>query len=348
MSNTSSIIIGNIPTNRGQYNPSSTYYEGNIVTYYSSQFSAKTNNFSKIPPLTVANDGTVAIANEAFWEVVTDNIELYNASLSNNNLSKRVSDAEGKIKEIDSKATTAASSASAASSSVEKLGSAVDGMKTDITNMGKSISSNTSAIESNARAIKALQLGVSPLTFECEVKNGLEFNFEDQQNIFQARIPFKILNGTTDITADSNTTALVTYPNGNVINLNGKLTELDFDVEIPGKYSISIKSTNDGRVANANFDIYIKAPIKMAIVSDEEENIRTLAYTNNLPAKIEFATLTDFGGTLRFYVPKYLSQSPSVSCGGIMVPTTLKENNIYWQLDYVDGVKEGTYNFTIN
>lgn len=348
MSNTTSIIIRSIPTSRGQYNPSSTYFDGNLVTYYGSQFSAKTNNFSNIPPLAVNKNGTLSIANEAYWEVVTNNVELYNATLSENSLSTRIENVENSINRISTTADKAAKAANAATDSINTLTDKVDQNLSSINTINDDVAKNKMAIASNEKAIKALQMGASPLTFECGLQNGLNFSFEDQQNTFQAIVPFKILDGTNDITADSNTSALITYPDGNVINLSGKLTKLDFDVEIPGKYNISVKSTNEGRTANADFDIHIKAPIKMATVIGEEEGIKSIAYIDEFPINFEFSTPAAFNGILRFYVPKYLLLSPSLSCNGISVPTTSREMNIYWKLDYVGGIKEGTYNFTIN
>lgn len=348
MSNTNSIVIGYIPTNRGQYNQTSTYFEGNIVTYYGSQFSARTNNFSNIPPLSLSDDGTVYLANESYWKVITDNVALYNASLSKKNLSNRVETLEKNMDSAVSKSSSAFLTASAASDDVEKLNGKVTTLEKNIISAGDKIKENSNAISSNERAIKALQLGASPLTVECELSNGFEFNFVDSQVSFQVSIPFKILDGSNDITESSTTSATITNPNGDLTKLSGNLTSLDFGATIPGKYSLAIKSTNDGRAANASYDFYVKAPVKMASVVDGNAVVRSFMYINDFPARFTFSSDDDYVDTLRFYIPKYLSNSPSLSCEGITVPTTLSDGNIYWQLDYVGGIKNGTYKFTIN
>lgn len=73
--------IGSVEQFRGVYNSAETYYYKNVVTMYGSVFRAKTNNFSNVAPLSVADDGTVSLTGSYAWDVVVDNTGIYNAAL---------------------------------------------------------------------------------------------------------------------------------------------------------------------------------------------------------------------------------------------------------------------------
>ena len=82
--------IGSVEQFRGVYNSAEVYYYKNVITMYGSVFRAKANNFSNVPPLTVADDGTVSLTNNYTWDVVVDNTALYNATLSKAPLADQV------------------------------------------------------------------------------------------------------------------------------------------------------------------------------------------------------------------------------------------------------------------
>lgn len=106
MSATEVLTIGSIIRHRGTYNAETTYYANNQVTMYNCVFQAIGNNFSGIAPVEVNTDGTIKLTNTATWKCIIDNVTLYNAALSPNDLSTRMTAAEANIK---SNSDTAAS-----------------------------------------------------------------------------------------------------------------------------------------------------------------------------------------------------------------------------------------------
>lgn len=91
MSTTKVIAIGSIPTYRGMYDNNATYYMQNRVCYKSCIFSANTNNFSGLPPLSVNEEtGVIAFANKSYWTCIVDNVELYNRSLQFGDLTNKI------------------------------------------------------------------------------------------------------------------------------------------------------------------------------------------------------------------------------------------------------------------
>jgi hypothetical protein len=91
MSTTKVIAIGSIPTYRGMYDNNATYYMQNRVCYKSCIFSANTNNFSGLPPLSVNEEtGVIAFANKSYWTCIVDNVELYNRSLQFGDLTDKI------------------------------------------------------------------------------------------------------------------------------------------------------------------------------------------------------------------------------------------------------------------
>lgn len=91
MSSTKIITIGSIPTNRGMYSDKETYYMQNMICYKGSIFSANTNNFSGLPPLTVDSEtGMVTFTNKSYWTCIVDNVDLYNRSIQFGDMSDKI------------------------------------------------------------------------------------------------------------------------------------------------------------------------------------------------------------------------------------------------------------------
>lgn len=90
------ISIGSMVKYRGAYNANTAYYTTNVVTMYSCVFEAISNAFVNIPPVKMNDDGTIALANTQAWRCLVDNVALYNAALSTNNLDSRMSAIENK------------------------------------------------------------------------------------------------------------------------------------------------------------------------------------------------------------------------------------------------------------
>lgn len=348
--NVNSIIIGGIPTHRGVYNANSTYYEGNQVVYFGSVFSAKSNNFSNIPPLSVANDGTVSVANNVYWDIITDNIELYNATLSEKNLDKRVGTLETNIAIVTKNANEAKTTAEATKTTAEAAKTATEKSAKNIISLASSVKTNTDNIAANKKAITALQLGASPLAYECNIDGDTEeWDLNDGQNEKNMVISFKVLDGNDDVTESAITTASIYCPDGSKMYINGQVSSLNINLTVPGEYIIDIKSTLNGRSANATWKFMLVIPViisKKLNEDDAQTDYRT--FVKKLPVSIPIEFEDKFEGILRIFSPLFLANNVNLSCNGIQVPTTSKTEDKYILLNYVGGIQKGTYNFTIN
>lgn len=100
MSTSEILTIGSVIRHRGSYNASTIYYTNNQVTMCNCVFQAIGNNFSGVPPIEENSDGTIKLANTVTWKCIVDNVALYNAALSTNNLDSRLSAAEQSVKEV--------------------------------------------------------------------------------------------------------------------------------------------------------------------------------------------------------------------------------------------------------
>ncbi len=85
MANSELFTIGSVVKHRGEYNSETTYYVSNQVTMFGCVFQAIGTNFNNIPPLTIATDKTISLANTNVWKCIIDNVELYNSTLSASN-----------------------------------------------------------------------------------------------------------------------------------------------------------------------------------------------------------------------------------------------------------------------
>ena len=100
MSTSEILTIGSVVKHRGSYNANTIYYTNNQVTMCNCVFQAIGNNFSGVPPIEENSDGTIQLANTITWKCIVDNVALYNAALSTNNLDSRLSAAEQSVKEV--------------------------------------------------------------------------------------------------------------------------------------------------------------------------------------------------------------------------------------------------------
>lgn len=121
MSNEKSILIGASLLWCGAYSASKTYYKKNIVTCYSCVFVCNANGVVGISPVTVAQNGTISLSENAVWDCVLDNTNLYNATLSTNNLENRIGTVESNVASAVNTANAAAVDAANAVSSFNKL-----------------------------------------------------------------------------------------------------------------------------------------------------------------------------------------------------------------------------------
>lgn len=103
MSATEILTIGNVIKHRGEYNAETVYYTNNQVTMCNCVFQAIGNNFSGVSPIEENSDGTIKLANTVTWKCIIDNIKLYNAALSTNDLDDRTAAVEKSLEQISIK-----------------------------------------------------------------------------------------------------------------------------------------------------------------------------------------------------------------------------------------------------
>lgn len=125
MATSSVLTIGSTVKYRGVYNSSSTYYNGNQVSWYGCLFQVVANKITGIAPLAMTSDGTISFDNTSSWTCIIDNIKLYNATISTNNLESRVTTIEGNISSIEKSVGSAANSAEEAAKSAESVKNAI-------------------------------------------------------------------------------------------------------------------------------------------------------------------------------------------------------------------------------
>lgn len=72
------ISIGKKPVYRGVYNASVKYYSENMVAMCACMFQCAAPSIVGVPPITVDASGTASFANTSSWNVIIDNLALYN------------------------------------------------------------------------------------------------------------------------------------------------------------------------------------------------------------------------------------------------------------------------------
>ena len=97
MSAENTIVIGSTLLFRGVYSDVVIYYKDNVVTMYNCVFKCNSNMITGIPPVEMAQDGTISLTDTGSWNCLVDNTGLYNAALSTNSLVQRVSTLENTV-----------------------------------------------------------------------------------------------------------------------------------------------------------------------------------------------------------------------------------------------------------
>ena len=115
-------MLGSAVIWRGAWDDSKTYYKKHVVTMKTCVFIAKTNNLVDTPPITEDSPGgPIELANTEAWECVLDNVDLYNNTLSTNNLESRLQSAEAAVQSAVNTANSASTAANNANNKFNKL-----------------------------------------------------------------------------------------------------------------------------------------------------------------------------------------------------------------------------------
>jgi len=72
------ISIGKKPVYRGVYNSTVKYYSENMVAMCACMFQCVAPSIVGVPPITIDGSGRASFANTSSWNVVIDNLSLYN------------------------------------------------------------------------------------------------------------------------------------------------------------------------------------------------------------------------------------------------------------------------------
>jgi hypothetical protein len=128
MANSQIVSIGSVAKFRGTYDDLSVYYYLNVVTLKGSVFQASGDNFKGQPPLTVADDGTVSLANTNVWNCVVDNTAIYNAALPKVALTDQVTALQTELANVKTSVSTEVSDRVAAVKGVTDMIGASDGI----------------------------------------------------------------------------------------------------------------------------------------------------------------------------------------------------------------------------
>lgn len=341
------LTIGSTIRHRGEYNSSTVYYFNNQVTMYGCVFQALNNNFSNIPPLTVASDKTIALANTSTWKCIINNVALYNATLSTNNIDSRVTTIENSIDTIKNTADAANTTAQAAKTSATTALNTANEAKQRVANAEQQIEDNMQRISENAEAIKALQNGASPLKVVCSTKT---IAYEpDEKGCMALAIPIKIYDGGTDITDKVDVLiGLYTPSVGITTSWDGSVVKVS--VSTPGKYELVVDATYQGKAAHATFEIYLTLPTTITIFDyDEETDVELSSETvTELPVKLSVTSKWKEASELLINIPSYLNAS-KITCCGIDVPVVKSEEtkDNYSILCTQEEILPGTYDFII-
>lgn len=120
MINSNVLAIGSVAKHCGEYDNNTTYYYTNVITMFGSMFQALGNNFSGMPPLVEATDGTVSLANTNLWLCLIDNVSFYNFK------TKAVIDANNAIDNANTAISSANTALETANNATEAANKATD------------------------------------------------------------------------------------------------------------------------------------------------------------------------------------------------------------------------------
>ena len=346
MSVTDVLTIGSVIKHRGEYSNDTTYYFNNQVTMCGSIFQALGNNFSAKAPLSIAKDSTVSLSNTSLWKCIIDNVNLYNATLSANNINDRVVALEGSVDKIKSTAQDANAVAQSASANANAAVTAVNSMKQYLTITQQQITNNSSRIDDNAAAISALQNKVSPLKVVCG-KTAIGYTPDDNGEM-KVSIPIYIYDDDEDVTSESTVSPYLFSPTqiGLVTSWDGSAANTV--VVAPGRHVLKVSASHKGKSVNVEINVYMTLPITVTYNSGDLDTKYPTVTAKTLPVKISVAKTGRLSSKLLFNVPSYLN-AKKITCNGVMVPisidTASKTN--YMVISTMEDVIPGNYDFLI-
>lgn len=340
------LTIGSTIKHRGEYNSSTTYYTNNQVTMYGCVFQAVNSNFSNVPPLTVASDKTIKLANTQVWKCIIDNVELYNATLSTNNLNSRVTTIEGNIDSLKSTAEIANKTAQTANTNAASALKIANEAKQDTANLEQLVGENQQRIVENANAIKALQNKTNILDIICTTTQIAYEPGEDGS--MDIEIPVYIYKNGVNITDKAKVTGNLYTPVETDISASWDEKKIKASVSNPGKYELVIKAENDGVITETKFYFYMTLPLLVTTISGDLSISLASTTVTELPVNISVSTTGRNATELLFNIPSYLN-AKRISSGGIDVPIvdSEEEKDNYSIVSTAEKVVPGTYNFTI-
>lgn len=341
------LTIGSTVRHRGEYNNSTIYYFNNQVTMYGSVFQALNNNFSGVPPLTVATNKTVALANTAAWKCIINNVALYNATLSTNNIDSRVTTIENNIDTIKSTADAANTTAQQAKTSATSALNTANEAILRVANAEQAIDDNKNRISENAEAIKALQDNASPLEIICATKT-IGYTPDDNGRM-AISIPIKIWDAGTDITDKATVLTNVYTPAQTGIVSSWDGSTIKATAYIPGRHEIVVEATYQGKAARETFIVYLTLPTTITMIGDDEAEVMLATKTvTELPLKMSIDQNEKNASELLINVPSYLNME-KITCCGIDVPIVESESDDgnYTAYCTQEEILPGNYDFTI-
>lgn len=346
MSSSEILTIGSVPKYRGEYNKDTVYYANNQVTMYGCVFQSIGNNFSNTPPLTVASDKTISLTNTNLWKCIINNVDLYNATLSTNNINNRVIAIENSVDTIKSTAQTANNAAQSANKQATTALSIATTVQQNVNDLTKKVNSNQQKIQENTTAIEALQKNASPLSIICTTKT---IAFEPNDNGEAAlSIPIYIYDNSNEITDKATVSVAVYTPiqTGLITSWDG--ANIIASTDVPGKHIIDITATYQGKTTNTNLEVYLTLPTTVSIISEDMELELANNTTIDLPIMISVRNIENKATQLLFNTPAYLN-AERITCNGIDVPTTsdAETKNNYLTFRTLEKIVAGTYDFII-
>lgn len=340
------LTIGSIVKHRGEYNKDTVYYTNNQVTMYGCVFQALYNNFSDKAPLAVASDKTISLANTNLWKCIINNVDLYNATLSTNNINSRVTTIENSVSTIKSTAQSANDTAQSANKKADTALSTANAAQQATNSLTQRVDDNQDRIQDNTAAIEALQKNASPLTIICSTK-AMAFEL-GENNRMSLSIPLFIYDNGNAITDKATVSAVVYTPVETGLATSWDGAKVTANAYVPGKHTIDVRASYQGKTANAKFDLYLTLPTTISAFSDGEEVQLTSETVTELPLKITVTKTGDNTSELLFNTPAYL-KAEKITCNGIDVPiisdSDSKDN--YVILSTLEEVVSDTYDFII-
>lgn len=337
------LTIGSIIKHRGEYSSSTVYYINNQITMYNCVFQAIGNNFSGVAPITVASDGTISLANTTTWKCIIDNVALYNAALSTNNVEKRVTVVEGEISGIKTASASAEEKAASALTTANSASDKVTVIQNNLDEMGKEVKANATNIEANANAIKALQEGVSSLSFEWTGDDSAKLT--SRKYIESMAIPFSLKDAAgSDIASDSTYNVTVTCYDGTAVTSKVESSSVVAAFNKDGVYTIKLIATYHGQSINVERKFYVMWSISIAGVnSDTTEVIENNQYFKDAPFSFTFNVPTGKFGII-INIPNYLIKENAVlTCSGLPVPCDISVGEEDTAFDLAEELRGGEY-----